>query len=136
MLYLAYSKHRYLSWMLYSGVHFSHLESDSIGFSSIEEVEEFREKWKGSSFALERLGIVESICQHKKQGSDIMFLLEYCKGRYLINISYTCIAFNIGEASAMKFETLDEINDFKEKWKNHYFDLNQLSIVKDGRLYE
>ena len=47
--------------------------------------------------------------------------------RCLVSIGMNGISFNVGYG--MRFETLEEIDSFKRKWKNHFFDLNKLKII-------
>ncbi|MES2994599.1 MAG: hypothetical protein V4681_00985 [Patescibacteria group bacterium] len=45
--------------------------------------------------------------------------------RFLCWIAHTGIGFNL--AGEMKFESLEEIEVFRKKWKNHFFDLGRLT---------
>ncbi len=54
--------------------------------------------------------------------------------RALTNISLSGISFNLN--GYRLFETIGEVEAFKERWKNHFFDLDTLLVMekpKDAR---
>jgi len=60
-----------------------------------------------------------------------VFYLTLCKDRYLVLISQTTIWFDFIKMDAMKFSSLEEIDEFKKKWKDHFFDVDGLKVYED-----
>jgi hypothetical protein len=48
--------------------------------------------------------------------------------RCLTGISHSGIQFNV--SGHREFQTLEEIEAFKQQWKKHFFDLNKLTILE------
>lgn len=60
----------------------------------------------------------------------IKFAIAYFpdEPRCLVSISRHMISFNI--SGYMKFDTWQEAEDFRKKWKDHFFDVNKLIVIE------
>ncbi len=59
-----------------------------------------------------------------------MLYLVLDDGRYLTFISHSGIWFDIIRQDAISFSSLNEVNEFKKRWKNHFFDVSKLGIIE------
>lgn len=54
--------------------------------------------------------------------------LRYEQARCLTSITYISISFNI--SGHMEFGSMEEVQEFRDKWKEHFFNLDTLITIK------
>ena len=71
----------------------------------------------------------EGVPMNKQQESVYTLAFADEPMRRVVSIGHTHVSFNIG--GYKEFSSVEEINEFKHRWRNHFYDLNKLVIMSE-----